>query len=64
MARGASKWPEKNPESKAFPGMATPLSTTAPGGDPRPGYEQTVPENAEPGNPVGYTGLERGKKRK
>ena len=56
-------WPEKNPETGAFGQMTTPFSTTEPGGDPRPGYERTVPEDADPGNPVGYSGLERGKKR-
>lgn len=69
MARKTRKggWPEKNPETGAFGALTTPLSTTEPGGDPRPGYQQTVPENASPGNPVGYSGLEgksgKGRKR-
>jgi hypothetical protein len=57
-------WPEKNPETSAFSALTTPLSTTAAAADPQPGYNATVPENAEPGNPVGYSGLERGKKKK
>jgi hypothetical protein len=55
-----SGWPEKNPETGAFPALTTPLSTTEPSGDPRPGFNKTVPDNAEPGNPVGYSGMERG----
>jgi hypothetical protein len=59
----SNKWPEKNPETKAFPVMTTPLSTTAAAPDPRPGFETTVPDNADPSNPVGYSGMERGKKK-
>jgi len=66
MAKSARKggWPEKNPETSAFGGLTTPLSTTAASGDPRPGFNSTVPDNASPNNPVGYSGLERGKKGK
>ena len=67
MAIGARKggWPEKNPETNYFGGMATPLSTTAPGGDPRPGINENVPDNSDPGNPVGYSCVSRsGKKGK
>jgi hypothetical protein len=58
-----SSWPEKNPETSAYGTETTPLSTTAPGGDPRPGVNDIVPAS-DPANPVGYTGMERGGKRR
>ena len=58
------KWPEKNPEDGAFSSLTTPLSVTAPGPDPRPGYEKTVNENEVAPNTIGYTGMEGGKGRK
>ena len=66
MARSAKKggWPEKNPETGAFGEMDTPLSTTAAGPDPRPGYNATVPTGINPSNPMGFSGLEGGKGRK
>lgn len=57
------KWPEKNPETSNFPAMTTPLSTDAPGPDARPGINRTVPDNPDPSNPVGYTGMERNTKK-
>jgi hypothetical protein len=56
-------WPEKNPETSSFPALTTPLSTTAAPAEPGPGVYDIVPDNASPGNPVGYSGMEGGKKK-
>jgi hypothetical protein len=58
----AGKWPEKNPETKYFPMMDSPLSATAAKKDPRPGINENVPDAASPANSVGYTGMAEGKK--
>lgn len=56
-------WPEKNPETSAYDKLTTPLSTTAAAADPRPGTNDIVPDGT-PGNPVGYSGMEGGRKKK
>lgn len=60
----AGKWPEKNPESKYFPMMDTPLSTTAASKDPRPGVNEIVPESSMPSNPMGFSSMGEGKGKK
>lgn len=57
MAKSARKggWPEKNPESGRWPMLTTPMSTDGGAGEPGPSGHVTVPDNADPGNPVGYS---------
>jgi len=63
MARKGG-WPEKNPETSAYPMLTTPLSTTAPAGDPQPGINNAVPNDPSPSNPVGYSNVTSGGKKK
>ena len=58
------KWPEKNPETKRYSLLDTPLSTDAAGPDPRPGNNPIIPDDAMPPNPVGYAGMDHGKGKK
>jgi hypothetical protein len=60
----AGKWPEKNPESKYFPMLDSPLSTTAASKDPRPGIHENVPDDASPSNPMGFNSMGEGKGKK